>query len=249
MSKYYDLDTAMKSFKEDEIPIIIPTFNQVSYAKFMTSQLIELGIDNFVVSDNNSTYPEMTKWLDDISQNFRVLHLGHNLGPRIYSERGIVEYMPDYFIVTDPDLIFNKNLPKTFINDFMDVITFYDYAKIGFAMDIWGEASEKFFNANAVRFWEGRYWETPVAKMQDGSIIYQAPIDTTFALHNKNSLMKQLNSGQVTFSANSLRVAGNYTCEHMGWWEKQPLTDEEYEYYKSVQTWASTENEKRRMGL
>jgi hypothetical protein len=34
----------------------------------------------------------------------------------------------------------------------------------------------------------------------------------------------------------------------MGWWKDQPLTQEELDYYHERQQWASTYNEKKRLG-
>ena len=251
MSKYYQISDAMKSFGDNEIPIIIPTFNQVTYAKYMVNQLQSLGIENFIVSDNNSTYPLMLEWLEELSKSCRVLHLGYNLGPRVYSEISeVLELMPDWFIVTDPDLIFNKSLPSTFIKDMQEAASYYQFPKIGFAMEIFNEeASNKFFNKQLVHGWEGRYWTNCIGNMKDGSPIYSAPIDTTFALHNTGILNSEVARAGGTTMVRAARIAGNYTCEHMGWWENQPMTEDEFEYYKSVQTWASTENEKKRMGL
>ena len=251
MAKYYEINAAMKSFGDNEIPIIIPTFNQVTYAKHMVDQLTELGIDNFVISDNNSTYPPMLEWLDEVSKKSRVIHLGYNLGPRVYSEiLEVLAMMPDWFIVTDPDLIFNKNLPSTFIDDMIEACSYYQFPKIGFAMDIFNEeASSKFFNKELVHHWESRYWMNQIGSMKDGSPIYSAAIDTTFALHNTGILNDEVMKAGGTAMVRSARIAGNYTCEHMGWWQNQPMTEDEFEYYKSVQTWASTENEKKRMGL
>jgi len=251
MSNYYYIKEAMESFSSNEIPIIIPTFNQVSYAKHMTEQLKSLGIENFIIADNNSTYPPMIEWLEKASKDIRVLHLGSNLGPRIYTEvLEVLDLMPDWFVVTDPDLVINKNIPKTFIDDMAEVCSYYQLPKVGFAMEIFdNHAASKFFNKSLVQSWESGYWTKPMGFMKDGSIIYSAPIDTTFSLNNSHILANEVLHVGGTALLRAARIAGNYTCEHMGWWKDQPMTQDEFEYYKNIQTWASTENEKKRMGL
>lgn len=248
MTTYNSIHDAIRSFNDSDIPIFIPVFNQVSYAKFMVSQLTALGISNFVLCDNASTYVPMQLYLEEAAKEHRVCHLGYNFGPRIYSDKELLPYMPEWFIVTDPDLIFNKNIPNNFINNMIEASAHYQFSKVGFAMDIWGEASEKFFNVAQVRLWESRYWDAQCGAAPDGSPIYFAPIDTTFAVHNTGMLMDEYSRGAITTTARAARIAGNYTCEHMGWWKEQPLDPEEFEYYKSVQIWASTENEKRNIG-
>lgn len=249
MTKYHSLPDAIKSFNENDVPIFIPVFEQVSYAKHMVEQLKSLGISNFVLCDNNSTYKPMLDYLDEVSKDHRVCYLGYNFGPRLFTEKEILQYMPDWFVVTDPDLIFNKNLPNNFIDKMMEASAHYQLSKIGFAMEIWNdEACSKFFHLGLVRFWESRYWERICGQMDDSSIIYSAPIDTTFAIHNSSMLVDEISRGAITTTVSAGRVAGNYTCEHMGWWKEQPIDPEEFEYYKSVQTWASTENEKKKLG-
>jgi len=250
MTKYYSINDAVKSFNDSDIPIFIPVFEQVSYAKHMVDQLTSLGISNFILCDNNSTYGPMIDYLHKISQEHKVLYLNFNFGPRIYSEIAeVYNQMPDWFIVTDPDLIFNKNLPANFIDNMVEAASYYQLPKIGFAVEIFdAEASSKFFNKDLVHRWESRYWETPMGTMQDGSLIYSAAIDTTFALHNTSMISADIPKVHGTPMLRAGRIAGNYTCEHMGWWKDQPLESEELEYYKKVQTWGSTENEKKRMG-
>ncbi|NBO22069.1 hypothetical protein EBU94_01840 [bacterium] len=247
MPSYYSLPDAVKSLKPNEVPIFIPVFNLVSYTKFMVEQLVEKGIDNFIICDNNSTYPPMVKYLERLSKNFKVLYLGFNFGPRMYSESvDILSMMPEWFVVTDPDLIFNKNLPDTFITDLMSISDAYKFSKAGFAMEIYEpEAASKFFDINKVHGWEGSYWTKQIGVTSTNDPIYFAPIDTTFAMHNRNILIDELSGGMQTYTARSARVAGVYTCEHMGWWAEQPIEKDEYNFYRQTQIWGSTENQKK----
>jgi hypothetical protein len=159
MTKYYSIDDAVKSFNDSDIPIFIPVFEQLSYAKYMVSQLTGLGISNFILCDNGSSYEPMIDYLNNTSKDHRVLYLNNNYGPRIYSEvKEVLDKMPEWFIVTDPDLIFNKNLPSTFIEDMVEVSAYYQFPKVGFALEIFEkEASEKFFNKEQIHRWEARY--------------------------------------------------------------------------------------------
>lgn len=249
MTTYNSIHDAIRSFNDSDIPIFVPVFEQVSYAKFMVDQLAGLGVTNFVLCDNGSTYEPMRKYLEEASKEYRVCYLGANLGPRIYSDKELIPYMPEWFVVTDPDLIFNKNLPANFIENMMEAAAYHQLGKIGFALDIWGESSNKFFNVNQVLQWESKYWNELMGLMNDmESPIFHAPIDTTFALHNSSIVSYHLSLGANVPGIRAARIAGNYVCEHMGWWKDQPLTKEEFEHYKSRQTWGSTENEKRKMG-
>ena len=232
-----------------EVPIIIPVFNLVTYAKFMVDQLNDLGLSNFIICDNASTYQPMIDYLDSISENERVVRFDQNFGPRVFTERPeFLSIMPEYFIITDPDLVFNYNLPKNFISKMKRIIDTYDVSKAGFAIDI-EDTKDKFFDYHQVKRWEGHYWVNKIEMYPEKDTLYSAPIDTTFCLYKKDKLVKELvNNRNGITSTSSIRIAGRFTCEHMGWWKEQPLTKEEELYYNTSQVWASTYNEKKRLG-
>ena len=240
----------LQTIDADQVPILIPTFNLVSYAKFMVKQLDDYGLDNYIVCDNNSTYGPMVEFLDELSSNGRrVARFENNLGPRALAERPeFLSILPEYFIVTDPDLIFNENLPKNFINKMKRIIDTYNVSKAGFAIDI-HETKDKFFNSHQVYIWEGTYWDNQIKLYDERDPVYAAPIDTTFCLHKKSSIVNEMKRSRNGITSTSgIRIAGRFTCQHMGWWKDQPLTDEEHEYYNKHQAWASTYNEKVRLG-
>lgn len=245
-AKLYD---QLQTIPNDEVPIIIPTFNLVSYAKFMVDQLKSYGLNNFIICDNDSTYPEMIKYLDEISKTERVVRFNKNLGPRIFGERPeFLSILPEYFIITDPDLIFNTGLPKNFIKKMKRIIDTYGVSKAGFAIDI-VETKEKFFNAHQVSIWEGAYWTNEIKMYEEKDPVYLAPIDTTFCLYKKSKYIEELKSSRNGLpSTSSIRVGGRFTCQHMGWWSEQPLTKDEEDYYNGTQEWASTYKEKVRLG-
>ena len=248
MTTYNSIIDAIKSFGDEDVPIFVPVFEQVSYAEFMVSQLTGLGLSNFVLCDNASTYVPMQRYLEKVSKEHRVCYLDKNYGPRIYSDKELLPYMPDWFIVTDPDLIFNKDLPNNFIEKMIEASAHHQLGKVGFALDIWGDAASKFFNFQQVLQWEEKYWWNFMGLIDGENPIFDAPIDTTFALHNTSICSYYINNGANVPAIRAGRIAGKYSCEHMGWWKDQPITKEEYDYYKLMQTWGSTENEKRRLG-
>lgn len=235
------------SLESDEIPIIIPTFNLPSYLKIMINQLEERGVNNYIVCDNNSTYPEMIEYLDLLSDNNKnVVRFSNNLGPRIFCEtKEFLSILPEYFIITDPDILFNKSLPNNFIKKIKRVIDTYEVSKCGFAIDIF-DTRNKFFKGHDVDSWEGIYWKYKVDKYQEKDDLYYAPIDTTFSMYKKSKLIDELiSTGAGVTSTSSIRIAGRFTCEHMGWWENQPLTQDEINFYKKTQIWSATDNYKK----
>lgn len=243
------LYTQLQTIPEDDVPILIPVFNLVSYTRFMVEQLRLYGLNNFIICDNASTYQPMLDYLDELSETKRVVRFKENYGPRAFVEYPeFLSVLPEYFIITDPDLIFNPELPKNFIRKMKRIIDTYDVSKAGFAIDI-TETQDKFFDAYRVHIWEGRYWNNQIKIYDEKDPIYAAPIDTTFCLHKKSKLVNELVRNRTGITGTSgVRIAGRFTCQHMGWWKDQPVEKEEMDFYNNTQAWASTINEKKRLG-
>lgn len=252
MPYYEDIRIALEYQNEDDIPIIIPTFNTATYLQSMVDQLEERGWTNIIIGDNGSTYPPMLDLLDTLSKKYAVVLWRKNMGPRVYTEdKDICSRMPKYFIVTDPDLLFNKKMPTSTLDKMKRILDMYEVSKIGLAIDInTPEERERFFNAHQVDLWERSYWTRKLDRYPEKDDLYAAPIDTTFSLYNRDKFLSEIDNvpGRMTCNTSAIRIAGRFTCRHMGWWAKQPLSDEEYDFYKNTHTWSSTENEKKKLG-
>lgn len=260
MPVYEDIRIALEYQKEndnsslvpDDVPIIIPVFNTTTYLESMISQLEDRGWTNIIICDNGSTYPPMIDLLDRLAENYHVVKWGRNLGPRVYTEdKDICSKMPKYFIVTDPDLLFNENMPANALDKMKRIVDMYEVSKAGLAIDIdTPEERGRFFNANQVDLWERNYWTRKIERYPEKDDLYAAPIDTTFCLYNRDKFLLEIDNvaGRMTCNTSAIRIAGRFTCRHMGWWAEQPLTEEEYDFYKNTHTWSSTENEKKRLG-
>ena len=114
--------------------------------------------------------------------------------------------MPDKFILTDPDLEFNTDLPANFIDILVELSNTYNCKKIGFALKI--DDSDKMYKGQYlecrdIHAWESRYWLQRIHR-EKNYILYKAPIDTTFYLHNKAA------SNNIC-----IRIAGNFTARHL----------------------------------
>lgn len=252
MPYYEDIRIALEYQKEDDIPIIIPTFNASTYLRSMVDQLEARGWTNIIIGDNGSTYPPMIDLLDELSNKYDVVLWGKNMGPRAYTEtKDICSRMPKYFIVTDPDLLFNDKMPVKAISKMKRILDMYEVSKVGLAIDIDSpDERERFFNPHQVDLWERLYWSRKVERYPEKDDLYAAPIDTTFSLYNRDKFLSEIDNvdGRMTCNTSAIRIAGRFTCRHMGWWAKQPLTDDEYSFYKNTHTWSSTENEKKKLG-
>jgi hypothetical protein len=198
---------------------VIIGFNQYTYIKNMVKQL-EKYTNDIVIIDNNSTFPELLKYYEN-DYKYNLIKMDKNYGHKVY-EKPFMEYIiGDIYFLTDPDLEFNKNLPDNFIQKMIDISTYYEAEKVGFALLIDSDDIRndiKSFGKSIIDF-EKQYWMCKF--YYPNHELYSAAIDTTFCLINKQN------------KGGHYRIAGDYICKHLPWhkdFEKQLLKGE-YEYY------------------
>ena len=62
------------------IPIIINNFNQLFYLKQLINKLQIFNIKTIVILDNNSTFPPLLKYYEDIKNEVKIIRLTKNRG-------------------------------------------------------------------------------------------------------------------------------------------------------------------------
>ena len=218
-----------------DTPIFVPVFNNPSYARSMLSQLSRLGLHNIYMIDNGSTSEEMHALLDEAEEVASVVRTGENNGPRdIVLRSANYECLPDVFCVTDPDLEFNPILPNDFLAHLLRLTRKHRVGKAGMALriDDAGLMHDKKFHADGREYhateWELQFWREHIDNLEDGSPVFRSPIDTTFALYNKNFFSPD-NFLQA------VRVAGRYTCRHLPWYRDSGLSAAEETLYRATQ--------------
>jgi GT2 family glycosyltransferase len=218
-----------------DTPIFVPGFNNPRYARNMLAQLSQLGLHHIYLIDNGSTSEEMRALLDEAEQLATVVRTGQNKGPRaIFLHVASYECLPDVFCVTDPDLEFNPILPEDFLANLLSLTRKYKVGKAGMALRI-DDAElmhDRKFQVRGHAYhpteWERQFWSTRIDTLEDGSPAFRAPIDTTFALYNKNFF-----STHNFFAA--IRVAGKYTSRHLPWYRESELGAAEDALYRATQ--------------
>jgi hypothetical protein len=198
----------------------------------MLHQLRGLGFRRVVLVDNGSTSPEMRAWLAGLGGEATVVRLAENLGPKnsIFDARDLA-LLPRHFCVTDPDLMFNAALPDGFLGDLAALAERHRVGKAGFALDISDPEAmrdERFRIGDrdwAIWEWEAQFWERPFGQTVDGDPVYDAPIDTTFALYDKNHF-------DPNDFLRAVRVAGRFTARHLPWYRDIGLPDAEEAFYR-----------------
>lgn len=210
-----------------DIPVYVIAYNNPTFVANMVSQIDCYGSKAIVV-DNGSTFPPMLKlletirsWRSRMGALHEVRNLSQNTGPRGAAfAPEIVSEMPAFAAITDADIAFNPHLPPNFLEVLAAVAEWNPGRKVGFALNI----------SSPSRFWPGLYgdgktlvefesmwWLKPIPDVTgNGLELYDASIDTTFAVYNVRAMISQCNQRSCHGFA-GLRVAGIFTAEHQPW--------------------------------
>lgn len=229
----------------NQVPIFIPTFNNPSHLNNIISQLneIEYSSSKIYILDNDSTYHVMTKLLSDLeSKNYNIIRLHNNLGPRYFLDGALYKMIEsDYFILTDPDISINTKMPDEWVDILIELTEHHKIGKIGLALSIFNEV-DGLKDPDKVINDEKQYWVNEVSEVEyeDGKIakVYQANVDTTFALYNKKYFNYYYGKSMLLFY-NALRIAGDFECKHIPWYKDDMFTEEEREYYINSSVYSS----------
>lgn len=202
-----------------KIPIVINNFNRLTYLKQQIERLEALGYTNIYIIDNQSTFPPLLKYYDQLP--YTIFRLNKNVGHLSLWKTIIFKWFEhDYYVYTDPDILPVDDCPGDFMEYFKSILNTYpEYCKVGFALAI-DDLPDHFGDKQKVKDWEGMYWQM---KMEADTEVYIAKIDTTFALYRPGA------KGGWWIPA--LRVAGQYTARHLPWYRDTSAIDEEEQYF------------------
>lgn len=209
------------------IPIIIINFNQLLFLKNLIDDLTVRKHENIVVIDNNSNYPPLLKFYEIIEKepNITIERMEKNYGHRVFFENEDLQqkYGQGYYIITDSDINFYKNMPVDFMRKLLKLLNknHQKVTKIGLALNI-DDIPDYYNQKKKVINWEGKFWRKPVMNN-----VYDAPIDTTFALYLPGFPRKNNKNGFYR----ALRVGGEYTVKHGGWYQNSENPSDEHLYY------------------
>lgn len=209
------------------IPIIIISYNQLFCLQKLISFLKTADYNNIVIIDNNSNYPPLLKYFDEIEKDVKIHRLYKNYGHRVFWKQTDLyqKYAKGYYVVTDPDIVPINDCPADFMNVFKKYLDENpEVNKVGFSLridDIPNSNKEK----QTILKWEKQFW-----KKQDINANYIAKIDTTFALYRPKNIL-----GIWLDFFKAIRVKYPYIAKHGGWYvDSNNLTEEQEYYIKTV---------------
>jgi hypothetical protein len=216
-----------------DIPVFIPCFNAVTYVRSMVEQLRARGLRRLFLVDNASTYPPMREYLEAPGPGVTVIFQPENKGPHdVFLDPANLALLPQFFCVTDPDLLLNPAMPEDFLAQLAALTERLSVGKAGAAVDIADPAAlrqEDFLIEGRlwkIWEWEDQFWREPLEPLPGGDPVFRADIDTTFALYNKRFF-------NIDHRLKAVRVAGRYTCRHLPWYKDVGLPEEEEQYYRN----------------
>lgn len=212
---------------EKDVPIFIISYNRLEDLKKILLRLENDGYKNIQIIDNASTDKELIDYLK--KSKYTKYLLEKNWGPNVLWECHLFDDIinNNYFVLTDPDIIPIEDCPSNYIKYFYDILQKYpEKSKVGFSLKLDDIPDEYKYKYDIWRY-ESFYWEDYINN-SDG-ILYDAPIDTTFALYRPGTPGR---NESIFF--NSIRTGYPYIARHLGWYINDfAMTDYEKQYYLS----------------
>ncbi len=188
------------------IPIYIISFNNGYYVNNTVQQLkkLDISLKRIYILDNNTTSLDSLRTLRNLeAEGCHVFFFNNNRGHLVWQQHDVWQTLPEYFIITDPDLQFNENLRMDFIDRLKDVADRYEAERVGFALSLEGDMyTETYCQNRNIKDWESQFWQYPI---EDN--LYNAGIDTTFFLGKKSN-----------FGGKQIRISGDFTAKHLPWY-------------------------------
>ncbi|NJN42538.1 MAG: glycosyltransferase family 2 protein [Flammeovirgaceae bacterium] len=221
-----------------EIPVFINNFNRITTLKLLIDFLEKCGFKKIIILDNGSTYPPLLNYYKECSH--KVLRLS-NHGHLAFWKSGLYAvHKWNYFVNTDSDVVPVNECPTTFIEHFKSILdAYYSLDKIGFGIKI-DDLPDSFDLRDQIINYENQYWKKKIKPN-----LYDAPIDTTFALYKPLTGLKN----DHAYLQKAFRTGPPYVVRHLPWYiNSRSLTEEERFYVASCNTSSSLGQHQRGVG-
>ena len=222
--KYLCLSDSRKNKDCYSIPIIINNFNRLDFLRKLISSLEIRGYSNIYIIDNNSSFPPLLEYYKQCP--YTVFRLNKNVGYKAIWETGIYEiFKRDYYVYTDSDMQIDDSCPKDFMMHFVEILKAYPTCqKVGFGIRI-DNLPDTYINKSKVIEWEKQFWQNEI---RPG--LYQASIDTTFALYRPYC------KGEADSYQKVFRTGSPYLIRHLPWYAPEESREEEIYYTSTIKT-------------
>jgi hypothetical protein len=219
---------AGRGFDYKRTPVVINSFNRIDCLREQIAWLERAGMTNIIIIDNASTYRPLLEYFE--RTRYRVVHLRDNLRALALWLTPIPvfrEIRDNFYVYTDPDVIPLASCPVDAVATFHRLLLQnVDIGKVGFGLKI-DDLPAHYENAEKVRIWEKQFWQKERAPG-----VYEAAVDTTFALYRP-----RVRGG---YWVPALRTGGDLVARHVPWYADSKAPSEEEQHYRRVVDGAST---------
>ena len=149
-----------------------------------------------------------------------MFRLDENVGHLSLWKAGICrQFRNQWYVYTDSDVVPGDRCPEDFIERLYKLAEKYKAVKAGLAIAI-DDLPDCYAQREDVAHWESDWWKNELEPD-----VYEADIDTTFALYRPNF------KGGSGKTGRRIRVAGDMTARHLPWYVDSENPDEEEQYY------------------
>lgn len=205
------------------VPIFINCRDRLEPLLALLSYLERAGQKEIYLLDNDSAYPPLLEYL--AATPHRVIRLGRNVGRLSLWDASVLAELnvTGRFVFSDPDIVPDAECPLDAIEYFAEILDAYpDREKVGFGLKI-DDLPDSYRFKNEVIVWESQFWERHLAPR-----LYDAAIDTTFALYRRP--MPHGFERSLGFER-SIRTGYPYVARHTPWYvDERSLSDDEAFY-------------------
>jgi len=209
--------------KLNNLPVFIICRDKVEHLKQLTSWLKKNNFNNIYLLDNDSSYKPLLDFYEQTEH--RVIYLGRNSGAASPWLHGVVQKLASdsFYIVSDPDVIPVNACPSDWVEHLYALLIKYpQYTKVGFSLKIDDIPPHYMFQKEVIK-WESQFFEKEIEPS-----VYEAAVDTTFALYrpntSRNNTIKSLRTGYLSIEEKYYRTHSGGGINH-GTWSKTVLPE------------------------
>jgi hypothetical protein len=200
------------------VPIFINARDLVTPLQRLVNWLLEANYRTIYILDNDSSYPPLLDFYSRMRKELTVIQLGANIGHTAFWDLQLAKrlQLSTPYVYTDPDIVPIDECPSRFLEFFLEVLqTFPHKTKVGFGLVI-SDLPDHYRWKQKVITWESQFWEKRLTPT-----LYDAPIDTTFALYRPGS----------PYDLSGIRSGFPYLARHYPWYENTDAPSTEQLYY------------------
>ena len=218
-----------------DLPCFIIAFNQLTYLQSIVNFFLKIGATNVHIIDNNSSYQPLIDYLTTVP--FTVHTMKKNYGHMVLFDNPAFEDIinNNYFVLSDPDVLPVEECPDDFMTFFFDILLRHPTKnKVGFSLKINDLPSCYKLRSNVIAH-QSRFYKNET--LYKGVKIYDAAIDTTFALYRPRREWWRTGDFYAAF-----RVASPYAARHLPWYRDLSRPTDEELFYRETDASSSNWN-------